>query len=220
MNRFLLQIYLIFSNIWELPHSLCTLDTFHSSFISHHSSIIFCIGVLFQLKCHQYWPIDEGHTMLFGPIRVTLKSLVVLSSWVKRVMHVQHNDVSCELLPTCTFLLFFLSSLPPLLSLFFRPSLPLFWRFSFLPSFPFSLPFLSKMPYTHHPDKEMLNFSSLSPFFLPYLLHDFVLPYLIRSLPLSFPFRTNALLLSFPQMSVSLCSFLPSHRSSRTCHSV
>ncbi|XP_048579167.1 tyrosine-protein phosphatase non-receptor type 23 isoform X2 [Nematostella vectensis] len=53
-----------------------------------------------KLKCHQYWPIDEGHTNLFGPMRVSLKSLTSSPGWIRRVMHIQHNDSQETLLVT------------------------------------------------------------------------------------------------------------------------
>lgn len=50
-----------------------------------------------RLKCHQYWPIDEGHTVVYGAIRVHLRSLNHCQAWIERIMHVQHAE-SDELL--------------------------------------------------------------------------------------------------------------------------
>ena len=48
---------------------------------------------MFQLKCHQYWPIDEGHTVVYGAIRVHMRSLTHCQAWIERIMHVQHAEV-------------------------------------------------------------------------------------------------------------------------------
>ncbi|XP_046859006.1 tyrosine-protein phosphatase non-receptor type 23-like [Xenia sp. Carnegie-2017] len=45
-----------------------------------------------KLKCHQYWPKDEGHSMLFGSLRVTMKRQVSLPLWRERVIHVTHDE--------------------------------------------------------------------------------------------------------------------------------
>ncbi|KAL9958457.1 hypothetical protein ACROYT_G035472 [Oculina patagonica] len=45
-----------------------------------------------RLKCHQYWPIDEGHTVVYGEIRVHMRSLTHCQSWIERIMHVQHAE--------------------------------------------------------------------------------------------------------------------------------
>ena len=49
---------------------------------------------VFQLKCHQYWPIDEGHTVVYGNIRVHMRSKNLSEAWIERIMHVQHSEVS------------------------------------------------------------------------------------------------------------------------------
>ena len=48
---------------------------------------------VFQLKCHQYWPIDEGHTVVYGNIRVHMRSKNHSEAWIERIMHVQHSEV-------------------------------------------------------------------------------------------------------------------------------
>jgi len=45
-----------------------------------------------RLKCHQYWPIDEGHTVVYGAIRVHMRSLTHCQAWIERIMHVQHAE--------------------------------------------------------------------------------------------------------------------------------
>ena len=46
-----------------------------------------------QLKCHQYWPKDEGYSMLFGSLRVTMKRQTSLAFWKERIIHITHNEV-------------------------------------------------------------------------------------------------------------------------------
>jgi len=53
---------------------------------------------MFQLKCHQYWPIDEGHTVVYGAIRVHMRSVNHCQAWIERIMHVQHAEVRKTLL--------------------------------------------------------------------------------------------------------------------------
>ena len=48
---------------------------------------------MFQLKCHQYWPIDEGHTVVYGAIRVHMRSVNHCQAWIERIMNVQHAEV-------------------------------------------------------------------------------------------------------------------------------
>ena len=57
---------------------------------SHRTMALF----VFQLKCHQYWPIDEGHTVVYGNIRVHMRSQNHSEAWIERIMHVQHSEVS------------------------------------------------------------------------------------------------------------------------------
>lgn len=45
-----------------------------------------------RLKCHQYWPIDEGHTVVYGAIRVHMRRLSHCQAWIERIMHVQHAE--------------------------------------------------------------------------------------------------------------------------------
>ena len=53
-----------------------------------------------QLKCHQYWPKDEGHSMLFGSLRVTMKRQTSLAFWKERIIHITHNEVGVRLVQT------------------------------------------------------------------------------------------------------------------------
>jgi len=45
-----------------------------------------------RLKCHQYWPIDEGHTVVYGAIRVHMRRVNHCAAWIERNMHVQHAE--------------------------------------------------------------------------------------------------------------------------------
>ncbi|XP_028392948.1 tyrosine-protein phosphatase non-receptor type 23-like [Dendronephthya gigantea] len=45
-----------------------------------------------KLKCHQYWPKHEGHSMLFGSLRVTMKRQTSLAFWKERLIHITHNE--------------------------------------------------------------------------------------------------------------------------------
>lgn len=62
-------------------------------YVTVYRDIIDKCSVVLQLKCHQYWPIDEGHTVVYGAMRVHMRSLNHCQAWIERIMHVQHAEV-------------------------------------------------------------------------------------------------------------------------------
>ena len=68
---------------------------------------------VFQLKCHQYWPIDEGHTVVYGNIRVHMRSKNHSEAWIERIMHVQHSEVSQTFIERFSYDLEMKSGRPP-----------------------------------------------------------------------------------------------------------
>ena len=64
--------------------------------IGRRFTVLFLLTL--QLKCHQYWPKDEGHSMLFGSLRVTMKRQTSLAFWKERLIHITHNEVGNRLL--------------------------------------------------------------------------------------------------------------------------